>query len=124
MDIRKRIQQLTDDIARHDHLYYNLDAPQVDDATYDALRRELNTLETEYPEEIQPNSPRYRVGISPVSEFQKVQHNAPMLSLDNVFSDQELDEFLKRTYRFLNDDTWIDFVAEPKIDGLSASLLY
>lgn len=124
IDIRKRIQQLTNDIARHDNLYYNLDAPVVDDATYDALRRELDELETEYPEEILPNSPRYRVGIAPVSEFQKVPHQVPMLSLDNVFSDQELDEFLKRTHRFLNDETWIDFVAEPKIDGLSASLIY
>jgi DNA ligase (NAD+) len=124
MDIKKRIQQLTNEIARHDHLYYNLDAPEIDDAAYDALRRELDKLETEYPEEIQSNSPRYRVGIEPISEFQKVRHNVPMMSLDNVFSDQELDEFLKRTHRFLNDDTWIDFVAEPKIDGLSASLIY
>lgn len=124
MDFRKRIQQLTNDIARHDNLYYNLDAPVADDATYDALRRELDELETKYPEEILPNSPRYRVGIAPVSEFQKVPHQVPMLSLDNVFSDQELDEFLKRTHRFLNDETWIDFVAEPKIDGLSASLIY
>lgn len=124
MDIKKRIQQLIDDIARHDNLYYNLDTPEIDDATYDALRRELDQLETMYPEEILPNSPRYRVGIASVSEFQKVQHQVPMLSLDNVFSDQELDDFLKRTHRFLNDETWIDFVAEPKIDGLSASLIY
>lgn len=124
MDIKKKIKELTDTIARYDHLYYNLDAPEVDDATYDALRRELDTLEAEYPEEIQPNSPRYRVGIAPVSQFQKVKHHVPMLSLDNVFSDEEWEEFLKRTYRFLNNDTCIDFVAEPKIDGLSASLIY
>lgn len=124
MDIKERIQQLTDDIARHDNLYYNFDAPEIDDAAYDALRRELDQLETEYPEEIRPNSPCYRVGIAPISDFQKVKHNVPMLSLDNVFSDQEMDEFLKKTYRFLNDESWIDFVAEPKIDGLSASLIY
>jgi DNA ligase (NAD+) len=124
MDIKKRIQQLTDDIVRHDNLYYNFDAPEIDDAAYDALRRELDQLETAYPEEIRPNSPRFRVGIAPISDFQKVKHNVPMLSLDNVFSDQELDEFLKKTYRFLNNESWINFVAEPKIDGLSASLIY
>jgi len=124
MNVRKRIQRLTDDIVRYDHAYYNLDAPEVDDATYDKLRRELDKLETEHPDAIRPNSPRYRVGIEPISDFQKVRHLVPMLSLDNVFSDEELEEFLTRTHRFLNDDAWIDFVVEPKIDGLSASLIY
>lgn len=118
------MEQLTDAIARHDHLYYNLDTPEIDDAAYDALRRKLDKLETEYPEEIQTNSPRYRVGVEPVSGFQKVRHKTPMMSLDKVLSDQELNGFLKRTYHFLNDDTWIDFVAEPKIDGISVSLIY
>ena len=124
MDMKKHIQQLTDDIIRYDRAYYNLDRPEVDDATYDMLRRELDQLEIQYPEEIRLNSPRFRVGIEPVSDFQKVRHQVPMLSLDNVFSDEELDDFLKRTHRFLNNDRWIDFVAEPKIDGLSASLIY
>ena len=123
-DIQKRIRQLTDEIAHHDNLYYNIAKPEIDDATYDRLRRELDTLETEYPEEIRPNSPRYRVGMAPLSVFQKVAHKIPMLSLDNVFSNEELLDFLKRTTRFLNDGTFHDFVAEPKIDGLSASLIY
>jgi DNA ligase (NAD+) len=113
-------------IEKHDEKYYAQDAPEISDAEYDALRRRLNALEKLYPELITPESPTQKVGSKPSTAFSKVKHRVPMLSLDNVFSEEELAEFLKRVRKFLNlgESDNLKIVAEPKIDGLSCSIRY
>jgi len=104
-------------------LYYNKDAPAVSDAEYDALKKELFMLEEECPQYRLPNSPSFRVGIEPISAFQKVTHKNKMLSLDDAFTQEDLEDFLKRMKNFIK-DVKEEFTCEPKIDGLSASLHY
>ena len=113
-------------IREADEAYYVNDAPELSDADYDALRRRLTTLETAFPELKTTESPSQMVGAGPSGAFAKVEHLAPMLSLDNAFSEDDVAEFLARIRRFLNLDTSAELAvtAEPKIDGLSASLLY
>tara|TARA_Y100000296_G_scaffold87439_1_gene134358 strand:+ start:510491 stop:512578 length:2088 start_codon:yes stop_codon:yes gene_type:complete len=125
-DAKDRHKFLSAEITKHDHAYYNDDAPLVDDAAYDALRAELLALEKDYPELADKNSPTQKVGAAPKSGFQKVKHNVPMLSLGNAFSEDDVSEFIKRIQRFLNlgEGDKIDIVAEPKIDGLSCALRY
>jgi DNA ligase (NAD+) len=115
-------------IEHHDQLYYLEDAPEVSDSEYDALRRRNGKIEQRFPDLILMTSPSKRVGIEipAMSGFAKVKHDTPMLSLDNAFDDQDVEDFCGRVRRFLNlsPETQIDIFAEPKIDGLSASLLY
>lgn len=122
--IRERVEQLREQIRHHNHLYYALDAPEISDAEYDALLRELQELEAEHPDLVTDDSPTQRVGAEPVAAFAAVRHEQPMLSLDNAFSDEELESFDRRIRERLKTDAEIEYAAEPKLDGLAVSLLY
>ncbi len=117
---------LATEIARHDRLYYQSDAPEITDAEYDRLRRRNQALEARFPDLVRPDSPSHRVGAPPVADFGKVRHRVPMLSLDNAMDQGEVVEFLRRVRRFLNlpESAPLALVAEPKIDGLSSTLRY
>lgn len=123
---KKRMAALSMEIRAADEQYYNEDAPSLSDADYDALRKDLITLETAFPHLIAKNSPTQKVGVKPSGRFGKIQHSVPMLSLDNAFNDEDVLDFTKRVKRFLSlaSDTKLTFTAEPKIDGLSAALRY
>ena len=125
-DARYRHGELVRQIRHHDKLYYQKDRPEISDAEYDRLFRELEKIEAEYPELITADSPTQTVGTAPSSGFRKVKHSTPMLSLSNVFTEEDLGDFLVRVRRFLGlkDDAVIEMLAEPKIDGLSCTLRY
>ncbi|HYG28330.1 MAG TPA: NAD-dependent DNA ligase LigA, partial [Caulobacteraceae bacterium] len=120
----EELQRLADELARHDIAYYQDEAPAISDAEYDALRRRNAALEARFPHLVRDNSPSLRVGAARASSFAAVEHGVPMLSLDNAFSDEEAAEFDARVRRFLKLEEAVAYTAEPKIDGLSASLLY
>ncbi|QTR55309.1 NAD-dependent DNA ligase LigA [Thiothrix unzii] len=123
-DMQTQLEKLRQQLRYHNHLYYVLDDPQIPDVEYDRLFRELQALETAHPELITPDSPTQRVGAAPLTEFGEIKHAIPMLSLGNVFSDEELLAFDKRIHDRLKSDTETEFVAEPKLDGLAISILY
>jgi len=125
-DPASRVRQLTERLRAADHAYYVLDNPVLSDAEYDRLMRELQALEAEHPELTAPDSPTQRVGGAPSEKFEKVSHREPMLSLGNVTSDEELDEFDARVRKLLGapEGTAIDYVVEPKLDGLAVELVY
>jgi DNA ligase (NAD+) len=125
-DAANRLMRLAKDIARHNKLYHDRDAPEISDAEFDGLVRENAELEAQYPHLIRPDSPSRQVGAAPSTALAKVAHARPMLSLDNAFSDEEVREFLRRVRRFLSrpEDEPVALTAEPKIDGLSCSLRY
>lgn len=118
--------RLSDEIAAHDRAYYDEDAPVIADAEYDGLRARLEALEAAFPEFKHEASPTQRVGAKPSGKFAEVRHAVPMLSLGNAFEPDDVAAFDGRIRRFLNlkDDEPVAFTAEPKIDGLSASLRY
>jgi DNA ligase (NAD+) len=119
------LEHLAEAIAEHDRRYYQEDAPTVSDAEYDALRLRNAEIETRYPDLVRADSPSKRVGVKPAARFEKVRHARPMLSLDNAFTDEDIADFVARIRRFLKmDEGELSLVAEPKIDGLSASLRY
>ena len=122
-DEANRIAELREELRRHEHLYYVLDAPEITDAAYDALMNELKRLEAAHPDLITPGSPTQRVGGKPAEGFRKAQHTRPMLSLDNAYSVQELAEWDRRVHE-LAGDLSVDYMAELKLDGLSMALLY
>ncbi len=121
-----RIQELRREIERHNHLYYVLDRPEITDAEYDALYRELTKLEEQYPELVTPDSPTQRVGGAPLEKFSQVTHRIPMLSLENALAEEEMTDFDERVKRFLGLPAGkeIDYVCEPKMDGLAVELVY
>jgi len=119
----QRAEKLREQIRYHNYRYYVLDDPEIPDAEYDRLLRELQQLEQKHPELITPDSPTQRVGAQPLSAFGEVRHEVPMLSLDNAFSDEELGEFDRRVRERLGVDA-VDYTAEPKLDGVAVSLLY
>jgi DNA ligase (NAD+) len=121
---KERISQLIEQLEEYNYAYYVLDDPIVPDAEYDRLMRELQQLEQQFPEYIRPDSPTQRVGGKADSAFASVEHLLPMLSLDNVFNDSELDAFNQRVVERLAPEQSIEYVCEPKLDGAAVSLLY
>jgi DNA ligase (NAD+) len=122
-DTRTRVADLRRQIEQHNYRYYVLDDPEVSDAEYDRLLRELQDIEARFPELVTPDSPTQRVGATPVSEFGEVVHRLPMLSLENAFSEEEVSDFDRRVRERLGVDS-VDYVAEPKLDGLAVSLTF
>jgi DNA ligase (NAD+) len=120
---RQRIEKLRDTINHHNYRYYVLDSPEVSDAEYDELMKELRQLEAEHPELVTPDSPTQRIGAPPVEAFGVVQHPRPLLSLANAFSYEELAAWHKRVSNLLG-GRHFDLVCEPKIDGLAVALTY
>lgn len=122
---QERIAQLRDEINFHLYRYHVLDSPVITDAEYDALYHELLALEQENPELVTPDSPTQRAGAEPLDAFQKVQHPAPILSLSNAFNAEDLYAWRQRIGRYLPDpEMKLDYVAEPKLDGLTVVLTY
>ncbi|WP_408033228.1 NAD-dependent DNA ligase LigA [Thermotoga caldifontis] len=122
-EVRKRVEQLREEIEYHNYRYYVLAQPVITDEEYDKLMRELIELERQYPELVTPDSPTQRIGEKVLDEFRSVPHTEPMLSLDNTYSEEEIREFDERVKRLL-DRKEVVYVAELKIDGVSVSLRY
>lgn len=126
IEARNRHKKLVKEIKHHNKKYHDDDAPEISDAEYDKIWRELEKLEAAYPELITKDSPTQKVGSGVSSGFKTIQHSVPMLSLGNAFSDEEVTDFIDRIRKFLRlpDGEVVAVVAEPKIDGLSCSLRY
>ncbi|MDA0789575.1 MAG: NAD-dependent DNA ligase LigA [Proteobacteria bacterium] len=118
------IKRLRDELNHHNYLYHALDEPAITDAEFDRLLRNLNDLETLFPDLISDDSPTQRVGAAPLSAFSQVSHELPMLSLDNAFGADDVQDFVRRIKTRLQTDQPIEFACEPKIDGVAVSLLY
>ncbi len=122
-DAASRIEALREKVRYHEHRYFVLDAPEISDAEFDRLVKELRALEAEHPELITPDSPTQRVGGKPSEGFVKVQHSRPMLSLDNAYSDEELLDWERRVHQ-LSGRADVDYACELKLDGMSMALWY
>ena len=122
--VADRLAELREQIRLHAHRYYVLDDPIISDGEYDALFRELLSLEAEYPHLVSEDSPTCRVGGAPLQAFATVQHASPMLSLDNIFGFAEVASFEEKLQRYLKSDQPIRFITEPKLDGLAVELVY
>lgn len=122
--VQKKIEQLRQQIDEHNFHYYIEDSPIVSDAEYDKLFRELHDLETQHPEFITSDSPTQRVGLIPQTELAEAKHLIPMLSLDNAFTDEEVEQFDRRVLQRLKQSEQIEYVCEPKLDGVAVSLIY
>jgi DNA ligase (NAD+) len=121
--VAKQIEKLRDEIRRHEYLYYVLDEPEISDVKFDRMMEELKRLEAEHPELVTPDSPTQRVGGTPRKGFETRKHSPPMISLDNTYSFEELEEFDRRVRELTGRDR-VDYVTEHKFDGLSISLIY
>lgn len=122
--VAQQINELRDQINDHNYRYYILDNPVISDAEYDRLFRALQQLESAHPTLITADSPTQRVGATPLKEFAQIKHHIPMLSLDNAFNETELIAFDKRVRQRLGTDNIIEYVCEPKMDGIAVSILY
>ncbi len=123
-DAEVRMQSLREELRHHEYLYYVLDAPEIDDLAYDALMRELQAIEREHPEWVTPDSPTQRVGGKAKDGFAKVAHSRPMLSLDNVNSEEDLRDWDRRVRELAGAGAKVEYVCEYKLDGLSMALHY
>ena len=123
-NVAQKIEALRETIQYHNNRYYVMDDPEISDAEYDRLFRQLLELEQQHPELATPESPTQKVGAKPLKTFSEVTHRLPMLSLENSFSDQDIRAFDVRVKRFLKDDSPIQYTVEPKIDGLAVELVY
>jgi DNA ligase (NAD+) len=123
-EAKARIEKLREEINEANYYYYVLDSPRISDAAYDRLMRELQKLEEEFPDLVTPDSPTQRVGAAPLEEFETVTHTIPMLSLNNAFEEEEVREFDQRVKKLLKTDRDIEYVIEPKLDGLAVELVY
>jgi DNA ligase (NAD+) len=122
--IREKLASLREQIRYHNHRYHVLDDPEISDAAYDRLFRELSDLERAHPELIIPDSPTQRVGAGPHETFTPVRHGMAMLSLENAFNEKELVDFDTRIRNFLGFDAVLSYTVEPKIDGVAVELVY
>jgi DNA ligase (NAD+) len=122
--VDRQIDTLREELRRHEHLYYVLDAPEIADAQYDALMNRLKALEAEHPQLVTPDSPTQRVGGKPKDGFVKVAHSRPMLSLDNAYNEEELRSWEERVRGGLPSTEIVHYVCELKLDGLSLALTY
>src|SRR3990172_11925597 len=121
--VAQRIDQLRDEIRRHDHAYYILGKPTITDRQYDKLLAELRGLEETHPDLITPDSPTQRVSETPIEGFEHVTHAVPMLSIDNTYGETQLREFDARVAKGLGGEKY-RYVVDPKIDGVAVSLFY
>ncbi len=122
-DLQREIEELRDEIRRHDRLYYTDAATEISDRDYDRLMDRLKKMEADHPERVTPDSPTQRVGGEPLAEFRSVAHAAPMLSIDNTYSEAEFREFDRRVRDRLGDEPY-SYIVDPKIDGVAISLRY
>jgi len=122
--VKKEIAQLREALHYHNYRYYVLNDPEIPDVEYDRMMRRLLDLESQYPELITPDSPSQRVGAPPLESFQTVRHDLPMLSLANGFDDGEIREFDRRVKRMLKTEEKMEYVGEPKMDGLAIEIRY
>ncbi|MDP2862001.1 MAG: NAD-dependent DNA ligase LigA [Desulfobacterales bacterium] len=123
-DIVKRINNLREELHRHNYRYYAMDDPEISDSEYDRMMRELIELETGCPELSSPDSPSLRIGAHPLKKFETVRHSVKMLSLDNAFSDSDILDFDRRVKKELGTDEQVLYTAEPKMDGVAVELVY
>jgi DNA ligase (NAD+) len=122
--IADKVLRLRNEINHHNYLYHSLDAPEITDAEFDRIFRELRKLESEHPELVTEESPTQRIGSVPLSAFSQVEHEMPMLSLDNAFGKEDLRDFDRRVQSRLETSNLVCYACEPKIDGVAVSLLY
>jgi len=123
-EIARELEELRERIRYHDHRYYVLDSPEISDQEYDRLFRRLEELEQAHPHLITPDSPTHRVGGEPLEKFTQVAHASPMLSLANVFDEEEFLDFDRRVKRGIGIASDVTYVVEPKLDGLAVELVY
>lgn len=122
--VRKRAQQLREQIRHHDYRYFVLDDPEISDARYDRLMQELLEIESNWPELAAPDSPTVRVGSAPLEKFETIAHSVAMLSLDKGFSAEDILAFDQRIRRALKTDVPVRYAVEPKVDGVAVELVY
>ena len=125
--VKQHIADLRKKIHYHNYRYYVLDEPEISDAEYDRLFNELEELESKYPELVTPDSPTQRVGAKPLEAFGTYKHSIPLLSLNSVYEEEEVKDFDERVRKFLGEAggaAAIEYVVEPKIDGLAMELIY
>ena len=126
MSVEQDVLALREQLNHHNYRYYVLDDPSIPDAEYDRLFQQLKALETTHPELVTEDSPTQRVGGAPLDEFTQVQHEMPMLSLDNAFNEEDMESFNRRILERLevSAEEILEYACEPKLDGIAISLLY